>query len=135
MSSLRSESLKGFVTRDGARIIKGDIKLRLSSLLPPKGMASYPVIVSSEPQAPTIVLNQLTTARTLINACLDVVDATSWAGNPKDAGFIAGQMRLLDVNLQEAKAAIKGGTALQLPWYKSASDEAVWNSTFSYDDI
>jgi hypothetical protein len=125
MSSHRSESLKGFVTRDGARIIKGDIKLRLPTLPPPKGMNSYPVVVSSEPQAPTIVLSQLTAARTLLNACLDVVDVTSWAGNPNDANFIAGQLRLLDVNLQEAKAALKGGTGLQLPWYKNPMDDAV----------
>lgn len=125
MSSYRSESLKGFVTRDGARIIKGDIKLKLSTLPPPKGMISYPVTVSTEPQAGTIVLNQLTTARTLINACLDVVDITNWAGDKKDANFISGQMRLLDVNLQEAKAAIKGGTSLQIPWYRSMDDESV----------
>jgi Rogdi leucine zipper containing protein len=125
VSSHRSENLKGFVTRDGARVVKGDIKLRLPALPPPRGMHNYPVVISTEPQAPTIVLHQLTTARTLINACLDVVDVTSWAGNPNDANFIAGQLRLLDVNLQEAKAALKGGTALQLPWYKSPLDDVV----------
>jgi hypothetical protein len=125
MSSLRSESLKGFVTRSGARIIKGDVKLRVASLPPPRGLSAYPVAISTEPQAPTILLNQIVTARTLLNACLDVVDATGWSGDSKDPNFISGQMRLLDVNLSEAKAALKGGNALQIPWYKNEIDEAV----------
>jgi Rogdi leucine zipper containing protein len=114
------------VTRDGARIIKGDIKLRLASLPPPpkKGLTSYPVTISTEPQAPTIVLAQLTTARTLINACLDVVDITSWAGDGSDAAFVAGQLRLLDVNLQEAKAAVRG-TAAVVPWWREPVEEEV----------
>jgi len=53
------------------------------------------------------------------------VDASTWAGDPKNPDFIAGQMRLLDMNLQEAKAALKGGTDLQIPWYKNELDETV----------
>lgn len=82
-------------------------------------------MVSTEPQAPTIVLNQLTAARTFLNACLDVVDASTWAGEPSNADFIAGQMRLLDMNLQQAKAALRGGTELQIPWYKNELDHKV----------
>jgi hypothetical protein len=125
MSSHRSEAVKGFVTRDGARIVKGDVKLRLPILVPPKGMPAYPVTLSTEPSAPEIMLGQVTAARTLINACLDVVDITRWAGDKHDAGFIAGQLRLLDVNLQEAKTALKGGMGSQLPWYKSVLDNTV----------
>lgn len=88
-------------------------------------MTNYPLALSSEPEAPALVLDQLTVVRTRLNACLDVVDASSWAGDPKDANFIAGQLRLLDVNLQEAKAALKGGTDGQLPWYKDVTDESV----------
>ena len=76
LSSLRSENLKGYITRVGTRIVKGDIQLRLPSLPPPRGQTAYKVSISSQPTAPTIALEQLATARTLINACLDVVDAT-----------------------------------------------------------
>jgi hypothetical protein len=72
------------------------------------------------------VLEQLTAARTLINACLDVVDASTWAGDAKDPQFISGQMRLLDVNIHEAKAALKGGPDYQAaPWWTSPTDENV----------
>jgi hypothetical protein len=36
-----------------------------------------------------------------------------------------GQLRLLDVNIQEAKNALKGGGALNLPWWKVPTQEDV----------
>ncbi|KAF2433010.1 hypothetical protein EJ08DRAFT_647758 [Tothia fuscella] len=124
VSSHRSESLKGFITRVGTRIVKGDIKLRLASLPIPKAYTSYPLAVSSAPHAPPLVLEQLTAARTLINACLDVVDASTWAGDSGDPHFISGQMRLLDVNIHEAKAALKGGADSEAStWWSSLIDE------------
>ncbi|KIW07891.1 uncharacterized protein PV09_01803 [Verruconis gallopava] len=125
LSSHRSESLKGVVTRAGARIVKGDIKVRLATLPPPKGLPAYPLVISSAAHAPTLVLAQLTDARSRINACLDVVDAAVWAGDAKDPHFIAGQLRLLDVNLQEAKAALKGPSSK--PWFADPVDPAVFD--------
>lgn len=128
LSSLRSESLKGFVTRIGTRVVKGDIHLRLASLPPQqKGASSYKLSISASPTAPTIVLEQLTTARTLINACLDVVDATRWTGDQQDAGFISGQLRLLHENIQEAKGALKGWTQSQKEWWEEALDEKAFD--------
>ena len=109
LSSLRSENLKGYITRLGARIVKGDIQLRLPSLPPPRGQPAFKLSLSSQPSAPVIVLEQLTTTRTLINACLDVVDTTRWTGDATNANFIAGQLKLLHDNIQEAKGALKGG--------------------------
>ncbi|KXT08697.1 hypothetical protein AC579_7587 [Pseudocercospora musae] len=124
LSSLRSENLKGFITRVGTRIVKGDIQLRLPSLPPPKGHTSYKLSVSSLPTAATIVLQQLTTTRTLINACLDVVDATQWTGDSKNANFISGQLRLLHDNIHEAKSALKGAwTEHQKAWHEHPIDE------------
>lgn len=126
LSSLRSENLKGYITRLGARIVKGDIQLRLPSLPPPRGQAAYRLSLSSQPTAPTIVLEQLTTTRTLINSCLDVVDTTRWTGDATNASFISGQLKLLHDNIQEAKAALKGGTEGQgqkaKAWYEETLD-------------
>lgn len=129
LSSLRSESLKGFVTRVGTRIVKGDIHLRLHSLPPAKGQSSYKISVSGAASAPTIVLEQLTSVRTLINACLDVVDATRWTGDATNANFISGQLRLLHDNIQEAKQSLKGGSDRAKPWYEEAVDEMVGPNT------
>nr|OQO28093.1 hypothetical protein B0A51_05292 [Rachicladosporium sp. CCFEE 5018] len=126
LSSLRSESLKGYITRVGTRIVKGDIQLRLPSLPPPKGQPAYRLSVSSLPTAPTIVLEQLKTARTLINACLDVVDATRWTGDAGNADFISSQIRLLHENIQEAKGALKGWS----DGHKSWSDDSLEPTTF-----
>ncbi|KAK4543401.1 hypothetical protein LTR36_005544 [Oleoguttula mirabilis] len=127
LSSLRSENLKGFITRVGARIVKGDVQLRLPSLPTPKGQTSYKLSVSTLATAPTLVLEQLTTARTLINACLDVVDATRWTGDSKNANFISGQVRLLHDNIQEAKSALKGWTEGQKVWYEAPVDVHAFN--------
>ncbi|CAK3787884.1 Hypothetical predicted protein [Lecanosticta acicola] len=123
LSSLRSENLKGFISRVGTRIVKGDIQLRIPSLPPPKGQNSYRLSLSTLPTAPTLVLDQLTTTRTLINACLDVVDATRWTGDSSNANFISGQLKLLHDNIQDAKSALKGWTDSQKPWHETPVDE------------
>ncbi|EMC98253.1 hypothetical protein BAUCODRAFT_66084 [Baudoinia panamericana UAMH 10762] len=126
LSSLRSENLKGFITRVGARIVKGDVHLRLPSLPAPKGQNSYKLSISTSAAAPTLVLDQVTTTRTLINACLDVVDATRWTGDRTNANFISSQLRLLHENIQEAKAALKGWTDDQKPWNEEPVDPAAF---------
>ncbi|OCL07355.1 hypothetical protein AOQ84DRAFT_60450 [Glonium stellatum] len=127
LSSLRSESLKGLITRIGTRIVKGNIKLRLSSLPPPRGSPCYELAISSAPQAPTLVIEQLTSVRTFINACLDVIDVTTWTGDAKNANFIAGQFQLLFDNIQEAKNALKGYSDIRRPWWEDAIDEQIFD--------
>ena len=102
-----------------------NIKLRLSSLPPPRGSPCYELTISSAPQAPTLAIEQLTSVRTLINACLDVIDVTTWTGDAKNANFIAGQFQLLFDNIQEAKNALKGYSDVRRPWWEDAIDEQV----------
>ena len=113
LSSLRSEALKGFVTRIGTRLVKAEITLRLPSR-PPHRLA-----LSALPTAPTIVLHQLTRARTQVNACLDVVDATRWTGDATDPAFVAGQLRLLHDDVRDARDALQGGDSPS-PWHQDA---------------
>ncbi|OCK83127.1 hypothetical protein K432DRAFT_468924 [Lepidopterella palustris CBS 459.81] len=127
LTSVRSESLKGLVTRIGTRIVKGNIKLRLSSLPPPRGSNSYELTISSAPQAPILVIEQLTSVRNLINDCLDVVDVTTWTGDAKNANFIAGQLQLLYDNIQEARQALRGYSDVQRPWWENPIDEQIFD--------
>ncbi|TKX19055.1 hypothetical protein C1H76_8946 [Elsinoe australis] len=116
LSSQRSESLKGFVTLNGARITKGDIQLRLGSLMRVSGQPSYRLAISSAPTAPSLVIEQLVSARSLINNCLDVVDATRWTGDANNADYISSQLRLLHENVQEARDELKGGSDKIKTW-------------------
>ncbi|KAI9656945.1 MAG: hypothetical protein M1831_004493 [Alyxoria varia] len=125
LSSLRSENVKGFVTRVGTRIIKGDVNLKLTSVPLPRNATSHKLSISQQPQAPTLTLDQLTAARNLINASLDVIDVSTWTGDAKNADFISGQLRLLFDNVQEAKQALKGGPNFQKSWWETPVDEAV----------
>ncbi|CAA9965663.1 Rogdi-lz domain containing protein [Pyrenophora teres f. maculata] len=123
LSSVRSESLKGLVTRIGTRITKGNIKLRLASLPPPKGSLTYDLTISSAPHAPTLVVPQLTSIRTSINSCLDAIDVATWGGDATNANFVAGQLQLLHDHIIEAQAALKGHSDVQVPWWENAVDE------------
>ncbi|KAL8981030.1 MAG: hypothetical protein Q9177_005705, partial [Variospora cf. flavescens] len=108
LSTLRSETVKGFVTRVGTRIVKGwqdkDISLRLSSLAPPRGQAAYPLRISSP-----LPLPQLSALLNLLNQALDIIDISTWTGDPRNGSFISGQLRLLAETMDESKAVMKGG--------------------------
>lgn len=125
LSSHRSEALKGFVTRNGSNITKGDIQLRLASLPPPRGQTSYKLTVSTLPSAPALQLKQIAQVRTLINSSLDVVDATAWTGDKGDANFISGQLTLLHENIRDAKAVLKGGSEADKNWASDPLDDKV----------
>ncbi|KAJ4362245.1 hypothetical protein N0V95_001489 [Ascochyta clinopodiicola] len=123
LTSVRSESLKGLVTRVGTRIVKGNVKLRMASLPPPRGAQTYDVAISSAPTAPTLVVPQLTSVRTAINSCLDAIDVVSWGGDATNASFVAGQLQLLHDHIQEARHALKGYSDVQLPWWEHPVDD------------
>ncbi|KAK2734264.1 hypothetical protein FQN57_001725 [Myotisia sp. PD_48] len=124
LSTMRSESVKGFVTRVGSEIVKGDVQLRLSSLPPPRGSASVRLNISTAPTSPQLVLHQLSSVRRLINDCLDVIDVSTFTGDPMDANFICGQLRLLGDYLTEARQTLKGDRdAIRKRWMESSVDE------------
>ena len=68
--------------------------------------------------------------RTLINACLDVVDASIWTGDSRNANFISGQLQLLHENMQEARQALKGGPNISKPWFDDPIDEKVYDKFY-----
>ncbi|KAF1811060.1 hypothetical protein P152DRAFT_490141 [Eremomyces bilateralis CBS 781.70] len=103
LSSHRSESLKGFITRVGTRIVKGDIKLRLPTLPTPRSTPYFPLLLTHPHTIP-----QLSTCRSSILSALDAIDVSRWAGSPHDANFIAGQLRLLSTEIANARKELKG---------------------------
>ncbi|KAI1922539.1 hypothetical protein LOZ58_000055 [Ophidiomyces ophidiicola] len=123
LSSLRSESVKGYVTRVGPKIVKGDVHLRMQTLAPPRGSNSTRLFLSSAPTAPELVLEQLVSARRHINDCLDVVDVSTFTGDPMNASFISGQLRLLQDHIREAQHALKGEREdTRKPWNEGSVD-------------
>jgi hypothetical protein len=101
------------------------VKLRIASLPPPRGSPAYDLTISGAPQAPTLVVPQLTSVRTSINSCLDVIDVAIWGGDATKADFVAGQLQLLHEHIQEARQALKGYSDVQLPWWEHPVDEKV----------
>ncbi|GAB1200143.1 hypothetical protein APSETT444_009510 [Aspergillus pseudonomiae] len=124
MSSVRSEIVKGFVTRIGTKIVKGDIQLRLGSLAPARGSPTTRLCLSNSPGAPELVLHQLVSVRDLVNQSLDVVDVSTWTGDPLNASFIYGQLRLLYETLSEARQMLKGESdQVRGKWWETSALE------------
>ncbi|KAJ6131593.1 hypothetical protein N7523_001299 [Penicillium sp. IBT 18751x] len=123
LSSLRSEHVKGFVTRVGTQVVKGDIQLRLSSLPPPRGAPSTRLTLSQSPDAPGMILPQLVSVRNLVNQSLDIVDVSTYTGDPLNASFIFGQLHLLQETISEARQMLKGDGDVRGNWWDgSAAD-------------
>ncbi|EXJ73091.1 uncharacterized protein A1O5_04240 [Cladophialophora psammophila CBS 110553] len=139
LSSLRSESVKGFVTRVGTNLVKGDIHLRLTTLPPntPRGTTtstpSTRHIFHSSSSSAEIVIAQLLAVKSLLNDSLDIIDVSRWTGQSTDSSFISGQLKLLHDHLREAKACLKGPVAgadiSSIPgveWWTNSPDEIVF---------
>lgn len=65
--------------------------------------------------------------RTLINACLDVIDVSRWTGDATNANFIAGQLRLLSENVHEAKQHLRGAPEVQTRWNEELVDPSIFD--------
>ncbi|KAN0110916.1 RAVE subunit 2/Rogdi [Hyaloscypha variabilis] len=111
ISSPRSESIKGHITRVGTRIVKGTLALRLRT--------HAPLNLSLNTTHP-LLLTPLTTLRTLLNQSLDMVAITRWTGDRHSAPFISSQLHLLHSLLLEALSVLKG-PALLTPVHSASS--------------
>lgn len=100
-----------------------DIQLRLASLPVPRGVPSTRLTLSQIPDAPDLVLQQLVSVRNLVNQSLDIVDVSTYTGDPLNAGFIFSQLHLLKETIGEARQMLKGdGNERGNWWETSASD-------------
>jgi hypothetical protein len=81
--------------------------------------------MSSSPSAPELVLSQLVSVRDSVNQCLDIVDVSTWTGDPLDARFIYSQIHLLGETVAEGRQMLKGDSdAVRGKWWEtSASDD------------
>ncbi|KAK6382709.1 hypothetical protein LTS17_003378 [Exophiala oligosperma] len=109
LSSLRSESVKGFVTRVGTKLVKG---------------VGWPKREGRR---------RLQAVRSRINDSLDIIDIARWTGQSTDSSFISGQLRLLHDHLREARSYLKGpvtgAEVAAIPgaeWWNCSADESIF---------
>lgn len=84
-----------------------DIQLRLRSLPPPQGLASYPIRIQ-EP----FIIPQLSQLLVLLSKCIDIVEMSTVTGDPHNGPFIAGQLGILADIIDDARHVLKGGEAI-----------------------
>lgn len=87
--------------------------------------------LSTGPDAPDLVLQQLVSVRDLINQGLDIVDVSTFTGDPLDAGFISSQLRLLHETISEARQLLKGEGNTRGNWWETSAPENVGRPFFS----
>ncbi|KAI9796680.1 MAG: hypothetical protein M1833_006020 [Piccolia ochrophora] len=121
LSSLRSDSVKGFVTRVGTRVVRGDVQVKLYGVPPTQGMSACKVALSNDPSS-HLILGSLVAIRNLLHQCLDIVDVSTWTGDAKDANFISGQLKLLHDNIIEARQSVKGTEGSSSSWLSDSAD-------------
>ncbi|GAB1209901.1 hypothetical protein APSETT445_008689 [Aspergillus pseudonomiae] len=108
--------------------MSSDIQLRLGSLAPARGSPTTRLCLSNSPGAPELVLHQLVSVRDLVNQSLDVVDVSTWTGDPLNASFIYGQLRLLYETLSEARQMLKGESdQVRGKWWETSALEDMFD--------
>lgn len=97
----------------------------MSSLPPRRGAPSTRLTLSQSPDAPDLVLPQLVSVRNLVNQSLDLVDVSTFTGDPLDAGFIFSQLHLLHETISEARQMLKGEGDVRGNWWDTSAADNV----------
>ncbi|KAL4936026.1 hypothetical protein BDV06DRAFT_216987 [Aspergillus oleicola] len=127
LSSMRSESVKGFVTRVGTKVTKGDIQLRLASLSS-RGAPTTRLCLSNSPNAPELALDQLVSVRDSVRQCLDIVDVSTFTGDPLNAQFIYSQLHLLGETIAEGRQMLKGESdVVRGKWWETSAPDNMFD--------
>lgn len=95
----------------------------------PRGQPSTRLTLSQFPDAPSLVLQQLVSVRNLVNQSLDIVDVSTYTGNPLDATFIFSQLHLLHETISEARQMLKGEGDVRGNWWETSASDNVSFST------
>ena len=75
-------------------------------------MNPSPLVLSLSPSNP-LLLNPLSSLRTLLNQSLDCIDISRWTGDRSSSSFISSQLHLLHSIILEALALLKGPPLLE----------------------
>lgn len=71
------------------------------------------------------MLGQMVAVRNSVNQCLDIVDVSTWTGDPLNATFIYSQLHLLHETITEARQMLKGEDDIKGKWWETSADEDV----------
>lgn len=72
-----------------------------------------------------MILEQLVSVRNLVNQSLDIVDVSTFTGDPLDARFIFSQLHLLHETISEARQMLKGEGDVRGNWWDTSAADNV----------
>ncbi|KAL7274328.1 hypothetical protein RUND412_002773 [Rhizina undulata] len=111
LSTPRSEALKGYITRIGNRIVKGDMYVKTYGLPYNRGHQAYKISFSSGAHGAggCLVLDQMTDVQRFIEHCLEILGMTQGQElvDATDAQMVMEKMTLLQANIRAGIAALR----------------------------
>lgn len=63
--------------------------------------------------------------RNLVNQSLDIIDVSTYTGDPHNAGFIFSQLHLLHETISEARQMLKGDGDVRGNWWETSVPDDV----------
>lgn len=123
--SVRRRANANYGAETKRRLMYQDIQLRLSSLPSSRGAGGTRLCLATSPTAPELMLDQLVAVRNSVIQCLDIVDVSTWTGDPLNATFIYSQLHLLHETILEARQMLKGEDDVKGKWWETSADENV----------
>ncbi|KAK6522042.1 hypothetical protein TWF281_002611 [Arthrobotrys megalospora] len=125
LSTSRSEGLKGFVTRVGSAIVKGDMQVKMHGLANTKGLGYYRLQLAAPPSdstssTPSFHLPQLTDCRNFVHSALTTLPSSTAVETHKslplsartstaiiDSKLLSSQLSSLLSDIQSAQQILK----------------------------
>ena len=90
-----------------------------------RGRPGYRLALSRPDPSTSLKVKPLISVGQRIDQALDIVDVSRYTGDPKDAPFVAGQLRLLLESIREAGMFLRGGSFAQTSWSDDPVDPRV----------
>ena len=103
-----------------------DMQVRMHGLpAATRGRPGYRLALSRPDNSTTLEVKPLISVGQRIDQALDIVDVSRYTGDPKNASFIAGQLRLLLESIREAGMFLRGGHLARTSWSDDPVDPMV----------
>ena len=119
LSTSRSEALKGFITRVGSRVTRGDMQVKMAGLPFTRGLQAYKLSVATDH---TLMLEQLVDVGNYVVASLELLRGEgedreggdeTWM-KKMDPKSVMQMLTALHANMMAARTALKGASAHRL---------------------
>ncbi|KAF8537992.1 RAVE subunit 2/Rogdi [Trichophaea hybrida] len=114
LSTLRSEALKGIITRVGSRVTRGDMRVKMFGLPHTKGFQAYKLTLAAPTPNHTLILEQLVDVNNYVIESLELLQLHAYFVASMDPKSVMEKLCSLESNVVAARTALKGASLHRL---------------------